>query len=129
MLRSPRLTNEHRPAVHKPGGKADTSANIRHAARIAKLPIVAYRIARAREIMVLPQAFNAVIRMGEIGALTWTQEWTYQDLAAAVLAYIAWNPEATIEPEGWIRHRPSNRRRVCIFENDEPLGEMEWIQP
>lgn len=37
------------------------------------------------------------------------EEWMYATFEQAVAAFKAWDGEG--EPEGWIRHTPSNRRR------------------
>lgn len=37
--------------------------------------------------------------------------WSYPFLTTAVLEFLVWTGDAGTEPEGWIRHQPSNRRR------------------
>jgi hypothetical protein len=37
--------------------------------------------------------------------------YTYETVAAALAALGRWDGEQGTEPDGWIRHQPSNRRR------------------
>lgn len=38
--------------------------------------------------------------------------WSYPTRDAALVAVLRWSASGAAEPEGWIRHQPSNRRRV-----------------
>ena len=67
-----------------------------------------------RFLAVVPQLFGAgLLTMTNPGAFpgTWDEGYTYERLADAVDALESWDPAETFEPLGWIRHRPSNRRR------------------
>lgn len=49
------------------------------------------------------------IVVGRIGdRVGWSEKWTYPSAVEAMIAFAAW--DGTGEPEGWIRHQPSNRR-------------------
>lgn len=37
--------------------------------------------------------------------------WSYEFFTTAILAFVEWSGNAGTEPEGWIRHMPSGRRR------------------
>ena len=45
--------------------------------------------------------------------------WSYWTVAAALTHYLAWIDSDRDEPNGWIRHQPSNRRR----EDGDPTRE------
>lgn len=47
------------------------------------------------------------------------QEWMYESLHGARAALAAWDPSVHAEPQGWVRHRPSMRRR----EHGDPAKE------
>ena len=38
--------------------------------------------------------------------------WSYETFRDAWTALYNWNPETEAEPAGWLRHKPSNRRRA-----------------
>lgn len=40
----------------------------------------------------------------------WAEQWMYSSVPGALTAFAEW--EGTGEPEHWIRHKPSNRRRI-----------------
>lgn len=54
-----------------------------------------------------------------------TGRYSYADLGDALIAFMRWDTEHRLagEPEGWIRHQPSNRRRV----GGDP--DQEYVQP
>jgi hypothetical protein len=41
----------------------------------------------------------------------WEQEWQYRSSGQAHWYFLDWDPQAHPEPEGWLRHVPSDRRR------------------
>lgn len=55
----------------------------------------------------------------------WSREdiWTFANMNDAARAWVSWG---TLEPEpnGWIRHQPSNRRRAYRSDNIH-----EWVEP
>ena len=85
--------------------------------------LTAYRrLSDGRWIGVKAQVFNAVLITG-LDAVGAAEEYSYPDLVQALVAYTLWNFPDEPEPDGWIRHVPSNRRR--------PDGDVsrEYIAP
>lgn len=72
---------------------------------------------------VVPMIFTYRIIMGEIGDMGYSDAWEYHDAASAIAAAKAWDAIRELEPEGWHRHIPSNRRRP----NGDP--DAEYIAP
>lgn len=64
--------------------------------------------------------FGARICIGPVDAEDWEDFWDYDSLVAAIAAYDTWNPLGGAEPEGWIRHAPTGRRR----KNGDPATEV-----
>lgn len=58
------------------------------------------------------RSLNATNRMIE-------EQWTFTSYALAVIQLLSWSPLDRPDPDEWIRHRPSGRRR----ENGDPATE------
>jgi hypothetical protein len=44
------------------------------------------------------------------------------------VAFVRWDPLTEREPEGWIRSKPSHRRRIYIFdETGNRRGHFEYV--
>lgn len=80
----------------------------------------AYRVLEdGRVAIVLPQVFNTILTVSspESWRLGCRDDvFTYMRWQDAVAALEAWDGSG--EPEGWVRHQPSNRRR--------PEGDPAW---
>lgn len=74
------------------------------------------------------------ITAGEIGRSASTDSrdgvsdrWQYQSLVDAIMAWVRLRTDlAAVEPTGWVRHQPSNRRRQY---NADGTCEREWVAP
>lgn len=78
--------------------------------RRRQLGAVLYRLTDdGREIAVVPQLFDWLLTHGEFGDPGWDQAWRFATLQDAAAAFARWQDD--VEPEGWTRHHPSNRRR------------------
>ncbi len=55
--------------------------------------------------------FTWAIVIGQANAACYDEHWCYETQEAAERALSAWNPFDTPEPEGWIRHPRTGRRR------------------
>lgn len=57
-----------------------------------------------------PQIFATILTISQAGdELGYSEAYTYEDPEKAAAAFEAW--EGNGEPDGWVRHIPSNRRR------------------
>lgn len=89
--------------------------------------VVAERVLNdRRHATVQPQMFGTGLltvayTIDRYDELTFDECWTYPSVAAAVAALNAW--EGWDPPDGWIRHKPSNRRRP----DGDPA--REYIRP
>lgn len=64
-----------------------------------------------RQLWLYPMLFTDRLAIGRAGADSYDDFWCYDDPAAAIRAYLNWDPldPATPEPEGWSKHKPSGR--------------------
>jgi hypothetical protein len=77
-------------------------------------------IGDGRGIWIYPMLYTFKLVIGRIGWPAYEDEWCYKDGRAALMAASQWNPPIEKEPEGWVRHPPSGRRR---FPNGDPATE------
>jgi hypothetical protein len=61
--------------------------------------------------LVLNTFGGASIKVGPKGRQWYDEFWDYEALNVAIHQLATWNPQAEREPEGWVRHVPSYRRR------------------
>lgn len=62
--------------------------------------------------IVMSQLFNAAVIRGRLDAEGYDQIWEFADHDLAMFSVLDWKKAGFEgEPEGWVRHRPSNRRR------------------
>jgi hypothetical protein len=73
-----------------------------------------------RGLWVYPQLYTFKLVIGAIGAYGYDDHWCYKDFQDAATAFFLWNPLESREPEGWVRHPPSGRRR---FPDGDPATE------
>lgn len=65
-----------------------------------------------RWVYVVRMAFNTRITIGPEYSAGWYDDcWCYETIGEAFLAAVAWNPDAELEPSGWVKHPRSGRRR------------------
>lgn len=64
-----------------------------------------------RVAALLPQLFNVALRAG-LDVYGYSESYSYESYEAAVSGLTEWSGKEGTEPEGWIRHQPSNRRRT-----------------
>jgi hypothetical protein len=65
-----------------------------------------------RELRIYPMIYNArLVVSRSVSAPEYDNAWCYATLVGAVKAMVEWNPDTELEPEGWIRHPGSGRRR------------------
>lgn len=71
---------------------------------------------------ILPLMYTHAIVVGRLGDETgYDDRWCFKSLAEARGAFEAWG--GTGEPEGWVRHPTSGRRRP------EGIPELEYVNP
>lgn len=77
-----------------------------------------------RVICLIPRMFGAIdlTLQPHIESVGPEQVWTYESQADALGAALTWDGSEG-EPMGWIRHRPSNRRREDGDPNRETIRE------
>jgi hypothetical protein len=73
-----------------------------------------------RGIWVYRMFYTFKMVIGPIGCGGYDDHWCYRDLASVVETYAAWEPLTEKEPEGWVRHPPTGRRR---FPSGDPATE------
>jgi hypothetical protein len=73
-----------------------------------------------RGLWVYRMFYTFKLVIGPIGSGGYDDHWCYKDRQNAVTAFFLWNPLETAEPEGWVRHPPSGRRR---FPDGDPATE------
>lgn len=64
-----------------------------------------------RSVWLQRKIFTHAIVIGPTGASCYSDHWCYETRSLAEAALAAWDPMTTREPEGWIRHPQSGRRR------------------
>lgn len=65
-----------------------------------------------RSIWLVPQLFgNVLICIGPNDQELYSDQWQYQNISAAIVAFVSWLPDKQAEPDGWYRHPTSGRRR------------------
>lgn len=85
----------------------------------------AYReLGNGQALWVYRQIYTYKLVIGRIGAAGFDNSWCYTSERKALIAFAAWNPFEQIEPEGWVRHPHSGRRR---FPDGDPA--TEYIAP
>jgi len=89
---------------------------------------LAYReLPDGRLLALVPLLFDRVsLTLGPGGAAYdggFSEAWDYEDLTAAFLFFLTYDPATDPEPTGWLRHTPSMRRR------GEALAEEERHDP
>lgn len=73
-------------------------------------------------VTLLENPFNTQIIVGEEFSVN--ERYTYTTSAEAFMAFVRWTQqECEGEPDGWIRHQPSNRRREGGDPNKETIRE------
>ena len=73
-----------------------------------------------RGLWVYPMLYTFKLVIGPLGSLSYDDQWCYKDLQDVVTAFTTWNPLEQAEPEGWVRHPPTGRRR---FPDGDPATE------
>ena len=73
-----------------------------------------------RGVWIYPMIYTFKIAIGPIGVGWFTDSWCYTTGPKALAALLEWNPLEEPEPEGWVRHPRSGRRR---FPNGDPATE------
>lgn len=66
------------------------------------------------------QIFNTELCIGRPETGEIRDAWSYETDDAALVAYRAWNPLEAPEPQGWVRHPRTGRRRA----NGDPSTEV-----
>lgn len=62
-------------------------------------------------LLLLGQAHIVMTAPGADSSQGYAEAWQYETVGAAVAAFERWDPMSECEPEGWVRHIPSYRRR------------------
>jgi hypothetical protein len=73
-----------------------------------------------RALWVYRMNYTYKLVIGAVGVPWFDNSWCYKNLAAATVAFVAWNPLEQEEPTGWVRHPHSGRRR---FPDGDPATE------
>jgi hypothetical protein len=73
-----------------------------------------------RGIWVYPMMFTYKLVIGPVGKDCYSDGWCYKDLNSATTAFSEWNPATEPEPQGWVRHPRTGRRR---FPDGDPATE------
>jgi hypothetical protein len=82
---------------------------------------MAYRdLGDGRGIWLIPMLYTFKIIIGPKGSDGYDDGWCYKDLHRAIHAFAEWNPLIEPEPQGWVRHPPTGRRR---FPDGDPATE------
>lgn len=91
-----------------------------------QLGAIAFRdLGAGRGLWIYPMMFTFKLVIGRIGADTYEDGWCYRreymaDFIRVFAAMNAWDPAQEKEPEGWVRHPPTGRRR---FPDGDPETE------
>ena len=64
-----------------------------------------------RSVWIQRKMFTYAILIGPTNGLVYDQHWCYETKVAAEKALDEWDPFTQPEPQGWIRHPVSGRRR------------------
>lgn len=81
----------------------------------------AYReLGDGRALWVYRMNYTYKLVIGHIGSPAFDNSWCYKDLTTCLMNYVAWNPLEQAEPEGWVRHPHTGRRR---FPDGDPATE------
>ena len=64
-----------------------------------------------RGVWIIRKAYTHAICVGEVCEDCFDDQWCYPTYELAAAALAAWNPSDQVEPQGWIRHPASGRRR------------------
>lgn len=64
-----------------------------------------------RSVWLQRKIFTHAIVIGVSDAVCYDDHWCYETRSGAEKALAAWDPMTKPEPEGWIRHPQSGRRR------------------
>jgi hypothetical protein len=75
-----------------------------------------------RGLWVYPQIYTVKLVIGPVDKPWYDDHWCYKDAATALTAFREWNPAEQKEPDGWVRHPPTGRRR---FPDGDP--ETEYV--
>lgn len=73
-----------------------------------------------RGVWVYPMLYTFRIAIGPTGSRGYDDYWCYADLQSVITAYLEWEPLKEREPQGWVRHPPTGRRR---FPDGDPATE------
>jgi hypothetical protein len=81
----------------------------------------AYReLGDGRALWVYRMIYTYKLVIGRADSPAFDNSWCYANERKALIAFDAWNPLEQIEPEGWVRHPHSGRRR---FPDGDPATE------
>lgn len=74
-------------------------------------------------VALYPQLFNYAIVVGRIGdEVGYEDRWDFKDFATAFAAMVVWKAKGySHEPEGWVRHLRSGRRRPDGLKTSEVI--------
>lgn len=75
-----------------------------------------------RDAAIVPLLYNVRLFVGQPNAPTYDDMWDYDTAEEAKEALKNWQGRPGTEPQGWIRHPPSGRRRAA---GGDPA--TEWI--
>lgn len=74
--------------------------------------VVARSLPDGRWLMVVPGVCNGRLLVDrDLDDQMWEEEYAYPTVSTALLALISWDPATAPDPDGWVRHIPSYRRR------------------
>jgi hypothetical protein len=77
-------------------------------------------LGEGRGAWIYPMLHTFRIAVGAVEGGGYDDCWCYKDLLNAYTAFCDWNPATEPEPQGWVRHPPSGRRR---FPDGDPATE------
>lgn len=76
-----------------------------------------------RYVACLPRIYTTAIITGDLAdAYGFDEHWCFEDKDRAIGAATAWDPSKDPEPEGWIRHPRSGRRRPAGDKSKEHVA-------
>jgi hypothetical protein len=73
-----------------------------------------------RGIWVYPMIYTFSLAIGPLGSPCYDNYWCYRDLLSVMKAYSEWDVTEEPEPQGWVRHPKTGRRR---FPSGDPATE------
>lgn len=76
-----------------------------------------------RSVDFLPMIFTWRLAVGPTGEHTYNEFWCFKERWQAIAAFLLFAADPSVEPEGWVKHVPSHRRR----RNGDPA--TEWVEP